>query len=462
MENTELANYITQRKAAGATPDMIRHELVSAGWTESDVATALGEPPSISPDTFPPSPATQGPPILAHQGSPSVADSSAPSQGEVFAPELVQSVHTQEAAASAQLPMVSGSGAHQGVRVGLVLGISAGVVLLLGAGSAAAYYAGLLATPSPSVLLSEGFAAMQSVTSASFAATSTVTSVATAPSVGTTTSHMQIALSGRAHRSTASAHGAAADIMLSGTDHSYADGGTTGSATFALHIIYANQTPYINLSNLNVQVSLGNSAQMPPQAQLVVPMLVSVVNGAAASIENQWITLAASSTASVPVATSAPQEASDLSSLSSYIASGSYVDHAQVVDSEAIQGVSTYRVAVVLKFQPQLADLLKKLIADQATAMGTTTLDLSQAFSGMVGKDVRVDFWVGKSDKRFYQVAFSPIQLVSPQGGGQVTIAATTTFSGFNEPVSITAPTTARSLQDLIKTTFGTFLPPSP
>ena len=399
--------------------------------------------------------------MLAHSGSPSIADNSFESH-EALVQEPLQPVHAQGAPVPAQSPVVSGAGAHKGVRIGLVLAISAGVVILIGAGSAAAYYAGLLATPSPSMLLADGFSAMQTVTSASFAATSTVTSVAMLPDVGTTTSRTQIALFGRARSGTANAHDAAADIMLSGTNHSYADGGTTGSAAFALHVIYANKTPYVNLSNFTMQVSLGNSAQSSSHTLFIVPMFVGMINVLATTIENQWITLPASSTTSISAATTTMQEASDISALSSYMASGWYVDSEQVVGSESIQGVSTYRVAVLAKFEPQLADLLEKLVTDQAAAMDTVTPDFSQTFSGMVGKDVRVDFWIGKSDKRFYQVAFSPIQLLSPQGGGQVTIAATTTLSGFNEPVSITAPTSARSLQDVIKTTLGSFLRPTP
>ena len=171
MENKELASYIDQRKAAGATPDMIRHELVSSGWAESDVAPALGEPASASSGVLLPSHTEQDVPMLAHSGSPSIADNSFESH-EALVQEPLQPVHAQGAPVPAQSPVVSGAGAHKGVRIGLVLAISAGVVILIGAGSAAAYYAGLLATPSPSMLLADGFSAMQTVTSASFAATS--------------------------------------------------------------------------------------------------------------------------------------------------------------------------------------------------------------------------------------------------------------------------------------------------
>lgn len=440
MENSELANYIAQRKAAGATNDMIRHELTSAGWPESDVAAALGESaPSAAAQT----PHVAEPPTIA-RATPSVV-SAQPAAAPKSAPQAMQvppSEFTEETVASR----------HSGRRW-IVAGIVVILLVLVGAvGAAAAYYNGMLGSlfsPPPATLASDALSQLQAARSVSFAATSTVALAFTATTTVPWNAHLVLAEAGSWDNTASS--GPDYDVTLSAQLNG-SSASSTGSGALSVRAIGLGDAGYLNLENFNVQYHPADPTQSM-QAQ----MMLGALTGMVSPLEHQWFSVTQTASTTMNASTS-PALEHGIAALSSYLSGGSYIVSAVNDGSATVEGEPTYHLTLTLRIEQKFANLILNILnqAMQTPPAGVTvggfsmaTASTTAALQQIVGKQVTVELWVGKTDHRLYQSTIKPFTIT--ENGVTMTVSVAVQQRNYGAVPPIAAPSGAQPLQSVLQ-----------
>jgi len=137
--------------------------------------------------------------------------------------------------------------------------------------------------------------------------------------------------------------------------------------------------------------------------------------------------------------------------------------------------VQVYHVKAIADPQ-RLADALMKAAQDPALAkkLGGTDSELGQLGEslkqseqeaeelGKALKDASVDYWIGVDDMLMYKAALAGGLDTTGQkdmeGVEGMTMTATVTMSGFDEPVSVSPPAQAKSFDKLMEQMFGGML----
>lgn len=419
--NEQITSYIKTQLAAGVTRSDIREALVASGWQVEDIAVAFQA--VENPDALPVPQATPAAPTTT----------------------VVSMTSTTNKAKW------------------LAAGVVAAGVLLVGGGTAYAYFA-FFATQAPLQILQKAYT--NSLAAKTYAFSGNAEGTISISGVASDLSQIGAAASTVSEQFKGVGSGVVdvtdfrhprLDITSTSSMQFTIGTSSSGSADVAGRLISLDRKAYFDLTHFNFGLS-GSDSQ--PQAGL--QFAVALVNGFANALQNKWILADATTTTASfsQIATSSPQVAADIDALKKYGAGLSYIQSVQNKGNESLAGVDMYHLGVTIQAGNDFVSLVKSFLTDANSDVATasSTGEIMQELGPVLMQKVTADVWVGKSDYRIYQIKLSPLSAVFGAQGAYATTtlsSETLSLSNYDGPVSITAPQGAQSLEDVFGGLFG-------
>jgi len=127
---------------------------------------------------------------------------------------------------------------------------------------------------------------------------------------------------------------------------------------------------------------------------------------------------------------------------------------------EKIKNTSVYHYSLFLS-KENIKKIITEAQKETKSDLLSEEMEKIDEFLNQTG-DLTADFWIGKKDNLLYKILFqNQIQAKKEQLGfdGSISFNLEINFSNFNEPVIIIAPEKPKTVEDLLKETFGENLP---
>lgn len=226
---------------------------------------------------------------------------------------------------------------------------------------------------------------------------------------------------------------------------------TTGSLLLDLKTIYANKNFYLNLNKFDISYS------SPDPKTIGTQMFVGMAKGIVSSLENKWLQIDISKTLGSS-STDSYFTKEDAATFENYKVGMSYITTISNVGKETTSNIPTYHLKLTIKNGKELNDLIRKFALEKQPVAPKDMAKFDKEMDDLakiIDQKIDLDVWVGRNDSLIYKIITSPIIISDEKSGTKSTVAEEITFSDHNQPVSITAPADAVSLQEMMQNLLG-------